>query len=104
MCSFMSLTTSSKIGLRGPKDLKPEGLPTMLSRCRNTSLNAADCKLGIRDVHENVLQCLPDLTNSVLTNHPGLTNWFLTSNIFLLHNNFGFSEFPDLTNNSPGPN
>ena len=24
------------------------------------------------------LQCSPDLTNSVLTNHPGLTNWFLT--------------------------
>ena len=22
---------------------------------------------------------------------------------FLFHNNFGFSEFPDLTNNSPGP-
>ena len=28
------------------------------------------------------LQCLSGLTNSVLTNHPGLTNRFLTSNIF----------------------
>ena len=50
------------------------------------------------------IQCLPDLTNSVLTNHPGLTNRFLASNIFLLHNNFGFREFPGLTNNWLGPN
>ena len=49
------------------------------------------------------VQCLPDLTNSVLTNHPGLTSWFLTAKNFLLHKNFGFSEFRDLTNNSPGP-
>ena len=28
------------------------------------------------------IQCSPDLTNSVLTNQPGLTNRFLTSNIF----------------------
>ena len=36
----------------------------------------------------NDVQCLPDLTNSVLTNpaltnHPGLTNWFLTAKNFL---------------------
>ena len=47
------------------------------------------------------IQCLPDLTNSVLTNHPGLTNGFLASNIFLLHKNF--SKFPGLTNNWLGP-
>ena len=45
------------------------------------------------------LQCLPDLTNSALMNHPGLTNRFLTSNIFLLHKNFGFNVFPGLRNN-----
>ena len=45
------------------------------------------------------LQCLPDLTNSVIMNHPGLTNWILTSNIFLLHKKSGFSEFAGLTNN-----
>ena len=31
------------------------------------------------------VQCLQDLENSVLRNHPGLTNLFLTSNIILLH-------------------
>ena len=41
--------------------------------------------------------------NSVLTNHPGLMNRFLASNIFLLHKDFGFSEFPGLTNNWLGP-
>ena len=50
-------------------------------------------------VSDNLIQCLPDLTNSVLTNHPGLWNQFFTSNNFLLHKNFGFSEFPGLTNN-----
>ena len=44
------------------------------------------------------------LTNSVLANHLGLTNQFLTSNNFLLHKDFGFSEFPGLTNNCHGPN
>ena len=52
----------------------------------------------------NPVQCLPDLTNSVLTNRPGSTNQFLTSNIFLLHKIFGFSEFPGLMNNWLGPN
>ena len=48
------------------------------------------------------VQCSPDLTNSVLTNHPGLTNLFLTSNIFLLHKNFGFNEYPGLMNSLLG--
>ena len=47
-----------------------------------------------------VIQYLSHLTNSVLTNHPGLKNWFLTSNISLIHKNFGFSKFPCLTNNA----
>ena len=46
----------------------------------------------------------PGLTNSVLTNHPGLSNRFFDLKYFLLHKNFGFSEFPGLTNNAPGPN
>ena len=50
------------------------------------------------------VHCLPDLTNSVLTNHPGIMNRFLTSNIFLLHKNIGFSEFPGLMNSCLGPN
>ena len=49
------------------------------------------------------LQCSPDLTNSVLTNHPGLTNQFLTSKLFLLHKNFGFNEYPGIANNCLGP-
>ena len=52
---------------------------------------------------DSYIQCVLDVTNSVLTNHPGLTNRLLTSNIFLLHKNFGFSEFPALTNNAPSP-
>ena len=42
---------------------------------------------------------LTGVTNSVSTNHPGLTNQLLTSSIFLLHINFGFNEYPGLTNN-----
>ena len=38
------------------------------------------------------IQCLPDLTNSVLTNHPDLTNQFLTSKFFY------FIKNSDLTN------
>ena len=41
-----------------------------------------------------IMQCLTDLTNSILTNHPGLTN-----RCFLIHKNFEFNEFPGLTNN-----
>ena len=49
------------------------------------------------------IQCSPDLRNSDLTNHPGLTNQFLTSNFFELHKTFGLNEYPGLTNNWLGP-
>ena len=52
-----------------------------------------------RSLKGQQIQCPPDLTNLVLTNHTGLTNQFFTSNIFLLHKNFRFCEFPGLTNN-----
>ena len=41
--------------------------------------------------------------NSVLTNHPGLTNRFWPQKFFLLHKHFGFNEYPGLTNIWPGP-
>ena len=47
------------------------------------------------------VQSSPDLTNSVLTNHPGLTNWFLPQ--ISLHKKFGFNEYPGLMNNWLGP-
>ena len=40
------------------------------------------------------------LTNSVLSNHPGLTNRFWPR---LLHKKFGFNEYPGLMNNWLGP-
>ena len=54
-------------------------------------------------VSSTTVQCSQDLTNSVLTNQPGLTNRFLSSNIFLLNKTFGFNEYPGLTNNCLGP-
>ena len=59
---------------------------------------------GSAGLTNSQLQCLQDLTNSVLTNHPGLTNQLLTPNIFYCIKDFGFSEFPGLTNNWLGPN
>ena len=49
------------------------------------------------------VQCSPDLTNSVLTNHPDLTNQFWPQKLFLLHKQFGFNEYPGLTNYWLGP-
>ena len=37
---------------------------------------------GRNSPRKSLIQCSPDLTNSVLTPHPGLRNWLLTSNIF----------------------
>ena len=49
------------------------------------------------------LQCSPHLTNSVLTNHPGLTNRFLTSNIFYFIKTSDLTNIRILTNNWLGP-
>ena len=64
------------------------GLKRSVKSCKNCILSARFNKFG-------------------LTNLPGLTNRFLTSlssHISLLHKNYGFSEFPGLTNNEPGAN
>ena len=59
--------------------LKIPRLSQSESLCMHPIYVCVKLSLRVYTVCNMYIQCLPDLTNSVLTNHPGLTKRFLTS-------------------------